>query len=231
MRAIWPQIRAALLLLHLVAVGLSAVPAPEGGLSRSAWKDPTVQGELKAWAENLRALGLSVSADEFEDGLWGFATAYMKGRKQVLAPFKPYYRYCGTTQAWRMFVAPHRYPARLFVEVSEREEGDDWRLVYEQDTPGADWMKDTFEDDRFRSIIFRYSWKAYRRSYKQMGDWVADRAAEDLPGVRRVRLRWYKYRTPSPQEVLRSRIPEGEFVYPLVIEVPVEGSDQVERGP
>ena len=37
MRAWWPQIRAALVTLHLVAITLSALPSPEGGLNRATW--------------------------------------------------------------------------------------------------------------------------------------------------------------------------------------------------
>ena len=42
----WAHIRTLFIAVHLLAITLMALPAPSGGMSRSAWKDPTVQAEF-----------------------------------------------------------------------------------------------------------------------------------------------------------------------------------------
>lgn len=193
-----------------MAVVLGALPAPSGGMSRAAWRDPTVQGEFEAWRGRLAALGWSMDAEEFEAGLWRLGTELMRVRGVALRPFKPYYRLAGTTQSWRMFVAPHRYPARLFIDA--REDGV-WFNIFEEGAPGPDWREGQLEQDRFRSALFRYSWPSYSRSYGQFARWVAQEVGEDYPAADAVRLRWFKYKTLSPEAAAAGAEPEGEFIY------------------
>lgn len=202
------QARALFVGFHVVAVGLMALPAPEGGMRKSAWKDPTVQGEFAAWTERIRGWGFDVGQAQIEDRAWEIASAYTKVRNKTLRPIAPYYKYTGAGQSWRMFVAPHRFPARLHIDV--REAGA-WRNVYEQLDPGEHWLEDTLEHDRFRSALFRYSWKSYRRHEKQFSAWLAKRAAVDFPDADRMRTRWYKFKTPSPIQVREDRAPAGTF--------------------
>ena len=194
----WPHVRALLVLAHLLAILAVAVPAPAGGMRRTAWKAPTVQAELPAWATRFRSAGVEVSDAEFEDRLWRFASRYMDVRGGLLDPLRPYYRYAGTSQSWRMFVAPHRHPSRLEVAVKQ---GADWEVVYLQARPGADWMQPVLEHDRTRSVLFRYAWKSFRGSYKKLARWLAVRAFQDFPDATEVRVRWLKQQTPSPREV------------------------------
>ena len=197
-----PHLRGALVALHVLAVLLMAFPAPGGGMNRSNWKDPTVTAELTVWKDRMAGLGIGEdwTYAEFEDELWGFAKGFTQARASILKPFKPYYQWCGTRQSWRMFVAPHMHPARLIIRV--REGGSpDWRIVYRQLDPEANWREDQFESDRFRSVLFRYPWKAYRRSWTQLSEWIRDRAAEDFPQATHVDMAWHKARTPTPAEV------------------------------
>lgn len=209
MQRVRAHLTATLVLLHLVAVTLMAIPAPGGGMARSSWKDPTVQAELQAWHQTLSPLLPGVDAAQFEEGLYAFASRYMKARGAVLKPFAPYYRYAGTVQSWRMFVAPHRYPARLRIEV---ERGGAFETVYLARDAEADWLASHLDHDRWRSAIFRFAWKSYRRHYEAFGRWVADRAREDFPDATRVRLSFDKYRTPSPEEVREDRRPPAERI-------------------
>ena len=55
----------------------------------------------------------------------------------MLRPFGRYYAYCGTGQSWRMFVAPHRHPTALHVDVRERGE---WRPAYVERDPHHRWL-------------------------------------------------------------------------------------------
>lgn len=208
LRRLWPQLRAALVALHVLAVVGLATPTPGAGMRRSAWKDPTVQEEFEAWTGRLHRLGVQISQKELEDFLWDFAVGWESRRSAVLAPARPYARYLGVDQSWRMFVAPHRYPTRLSVEVFEHGQ---WRLVYEERSPDATWLGWALDHDRTRSVIFRFGWSHYRRQYQQFARWVAARAAADFPEAERVRLRMFKYRTQSPQEVLEDAPIDGHY--------------------
>jgi hypothetical protein len=207
----WPHVRAGLITAHLIAVTLMAVPAPDGGTDRSAWQDPTVQGELKAWAD---ALGTTSPA--LEDRLWNLTQTYMTARGDVLAPFGWYYAYCGTTQSWRMFVAPHRFPTTLHIDVRE---GGTWRPVYVERDPRHRWLGRILDSYRFRSVIFRFGWPGYEGEFEAFARWVARRAAADFPDADAVRVRLWKAPTASPAEVRAGTVPAGEFT--LSVELPL----------
>src|SRR5688572_4672840 len=109
----WPNVRAALVALHLLYVTFAALPSPDAGMDRAAWQDPTVRAEIDAWAGRL-----GVPRDALEERLWQTAVAYTDLRARLLTPTEPYRVACGVTQSWNMFAAPHRYPAALHVDVA-----------------------------------------------------------------------------------------------------------------
>jgi hypothetical protein len=203
------HLRGLLVALHLAAITLMALPAPEGGMNRNAWKDPTVQGELAAWTERFNEWGITVTQPELEDGLWRLAVDYMAVRNEIVSPFRLYYECCGTSQSWRMFVAPHRYPTRLHIDL---EEHGQWRPLYVERTRKHDWLSSKLDQHRFRSAIFRFGWDEFTADYRRFVDWIARQAARDFPEADRVRVRLYKYRSPSPEEVRQGQHPEGEFI-------------------
>lgn len=205
------QARAIFVAAHLVAVGLAAIPAPVGGMSRAAWKQPTVRGEIEAWAQRL-----GMQTDTLEQGLWDIAVDVMAVRRVALRPFQVYYHRLGAQQSWRMFVAPHRHPSRLHIDLWE---GEDWRNVYVQTTAGEHWLEDILEGDRFRSALFRYAWPQYRGPYRHLARWVALRAQEDFPDATRVRLRWHRLATPPPGELRAGAAPEGRFHSAFVVDL------------
>lgn len=212
----WAHLRGVLVALHIGAVCLMALPAPEGGMNRSAWSDPTVQAELLAWHGRLSVLGLDLEAEELEDLLWEFARGYMEGREAVLGPLDPYYRHLGTRQSWRMFVAPHRNPAKLVVAV--RTEGT-WEVVYRSRDPEADWRAHQLDHTRTRSVTFRYAWKHYQRPYRRFARWLAREAAVDFPEADRIRVYWWRYRTLSPEAVRAGETPEGSVERPTELDL------------
>jgi len=214
MREAIPHLRAAFVLFHLLAVVLMAIPAPAGGMKKSAWKDPTVQSEFAAWTDRFNALGAGITQEEFEAELWDFASGFMKVRKGVLKPFQPYYHYAGTWQTWRMFIAPHRYPARLHIDVMEHPKGGEraWRTVYVARSTEHDWLKTELDQERMRSAMFRYGWASYKGTWTQFADWAADRAREDFPDGKTIRLRMWKQRTRTPEEVREDVEPPGKWV-------------------
>jgi hypothetical protein len=220
---LWPHARAALVALHLVVVTLMALPAPGGGMNRAAWDDPTVQGEFSAWTGRLERLGVHMTVDEFEDHLWRFAVPFMSAREKVLAPFMPYYRYCGTWQSWRMFVAPQRYPARLYVEV--QREGV-WTPIYVERSREYTWRAWQLDHDRVRSAVFRYSWKTYRKHWLGFSEWVLTKAAEDHPDAQAVRTRYFRYQTLSPEDAREGTLVDGTFGPPVVKKITRPGASR-----
>lgn len=205
----WPRIRALLIVLHLFAITAMALPAPAGGMNRSSWKDKTVQQEFAAWTERVNGLGWEIDKAEFEEMLWDISVSWMGVRQKILDPFFPYYRYFGTWQSWRMFVAPHRYPARLEIAVLD---AGTWRTVYAARSNEFTWMRSVFDHDRMRSAVFRYSWSRYRKTWPPFVDWIARHAAEDFPEADSVRVRFWKYETRSPEEVRQGLEPDGKWI-------------------
>lgn len=208
--------RAAWITAHLVAIGVCAFPAPVGGMNRSSWHDPTVRAELDAWRGRLASVGVHRTAEQFEDDLWGAMTTFMSVRGAVVRPFERYYALAGTSQSWRMFVAPQRYPARLSVDVFE---DGAWRPLFEERSDTATWNRDIFDHDRLRAAIFRYSWPKYSHEWRAFADWMGRRAAVDQPRAEELRARFFRYRTLSPAEAAAGVEAEGKFEHEIVIDL------------
>lgn len=216
MTRIWPHVRAALVALHLFAIVAMALPAPGGGMNRKNWQDPTVQDEFAAWTRRFNAIGLDLTSEQLQDRAFAVSVRYMKVRDKVLKPFGPYYEYCGTVQSWRMFVAPHRYPAKLSIDL--RENGE-WRNLYEERSWTARWHAGQLDHDRFRSLIFRFSWSSYSRMYREFVDWVAKEARAEFPDATKVRVRFSKRRSPSPDEVRAGTQPKPKWIFEQIREL------------
>jgi hypothetical protein len=213
---LWPHIRGVLVAAHVAAVCVAAIPAPVGGLNRKTWKDPTVQAELDVWYERLQSAGLELGREEYEQQLFVVARSWVQGRHRALRFARPYFMYLGTKQSWRMFVAPHTHPSRLNVDIRE---GDTWYSVYQPFDAELRWGAEIFEDSRFRSAVFRYSWPNYKGEFKRLAQWVAVAAGEDFPEADAVRLRWLKRRTPTPRQARKGTAPEGHFRGAVVVEL------------
>ena len=188
-----------LVFVHVWFITLQALPAPGGGMNKRDWKSETVQGEFRAWTQRLNAMGVDIQQEKLEEHLWDLATGVMKVRREALRPMYPYYKNSGTWQSWRMFVAPHRYPSRLHMEI--KEDGV-WRTVYVARSTEYVWRAEQLDHDRFRAALFRYGWgKKYGRQWRGFGDWMAREAAVDFPNATELRLKFWSYRTLSPEEV------------------------------
>ncbi len=210
------HLKALLIALHLLAITLQAMPAPVGAMRKAEWKNPTVQDELSLWTARLNGWGIPWTQQEFEDHAWRIARNWLRVRRVVLSPFGPYYRYCGTQQSWRMFVAPHRYPSRLHVDIQTESE---WLPVYVGRDDELDWHAQWFDHDRMRSVVFRFGWKSYRASYRQFVDFMAGLAAVEFPEASHIRVRLHRARTPSPEEVRTGNLPAGHFHSVRVVEL------------
>ncbi|MCA9571057.1 MAG: hypothetical protein KC656_24625 [Myxococcales bacterium] len=199
---------AVLVLFHASAVAVSSLPSTRGLLYRPAWKAPSVQDELAAWAETLSAFGPAWTGPELEDTLWDVATTVADVHELLLAPFQPYYTYCGVRQSRQMFPAPERHPARLHADVLE---GGVWRNVYVGRSDTADWNRSFFDQDRIRTMTYLYGWPHMRKLVPDLVTYLAPKAREDFPEATELRVRFWRYRTASPEEAAAGRIPEGAF--------------------
>jgi hypothetical protein len=201
-------VRAALVLLHISAVVALAIPSLRAGMDRSSWADPTVQDEFRAWAERF-----DMEPKELEERAWRFAQSWNRLHERLVAPFTPYRDYAGVRQPWVMFVAPQRHPARMEIEIFERGA---WRTIYRERSSEHEWRRSSFDQDRMRSAFFRFGWDRYLSSYREFAEWVAQETARDFPQAEASRVRLYRYRTASPEEVVEQRVPAGRWEKELV---------------
>lgn len=201
--------RAVLVTLHVTALFLSSVPSPEGGMNRKNWKEATVQAEFTLWAARF-----SMTPAEFETQAWAFASAYQGGLDVLLGPVRVWEGWLGTEQSWKMFVAPHRFPARLQIQ---GRVGADWETVFEERSETARWQAGAFGSERLRSAIFRWSWPGYSKSWHVACEAIAARLLAERPELDAARCRFHRARSPSPEQVLGGEIPAGEWIVPWVV--------------
>lgn len=201
--------RAAFVAFHLTAVVLVALPsAGSAAMNRRAWATPTVQGEFRAWSARLRGLGLPIGPEALEAHAWTVAQGTEAVRRELLRPFRPYYTWCGTWQSWKMFVAPHRFPARLEIEI-DRGDGA-WEPIFVARSDTATWRRAWFDHDRMRAAVFRFGWDHFKRGRQELVDFVAAQVREDFPDAARVRVSFVRYRTPTPAETRAGVRPDEE---------------------
>lgn len=214
LRPWWPHLRAAFVAFHLIAIVLAAIPAPAGGMNRRNWKDPTVQQEFRAWGDRL-----GVDPATLEEAIFGFAKGYMRVRDVWLMPVEPYLDATGTDQPWRMFVAPHKHPARYRVEVLEAG-STEWELLFEERSKEARWRAGFFEQERTRSVLFRYAWSEYGPEARDFCEWIGAQVFEEREDVVSVRCRYWKAPSPSPEEAASGAELPGQWVATKVVKRP-----------
>lgn len=204
------HIIAAFVLWHGSAMLASALPSPGAGLNRSYWSDPTVQAEFGTWAGML-----GVESDALQDDVFALAQRVQAAVDGVRAPFKPWLDLTHTRQSWKMFVAPHRYPTRLQLRVAGA--GGQWRVVYEEDRPGAGWMAARFRNERVRASVFAWGWPAARTKWRSACAGFARDLFGEVPDVERVQCRFAKITSPSAAEVLAGEAPAEKWVMPIEV--------------
>lgn len=205
--AAWPHLRAAFVLFHLGAIFVAGMPSTDAAMKPSAWKDPTVQAELAAWADRLGTPEPALEARLFE-----LAGAWARGRRTLERPFAPYLALTATDQTWQMFVAPHMFPTRFEIAV-DRGDGA-WDTVFQERSETATWSRALLGTERLRASIFRWGWGAYASAYHKGCGALARRLFAEDAAVLGVRCRFWKARSPSPEEARRGAQPEGKYVYP-----------------
>ena len=204
------------IVFHALAIGLSSIPSPGQGLNRQNWDDPTVQGEFGAWAEIL-----GVDTAVLQDHAFAAAKALQSTHDTLLVPFRPYLKASGSVQSWKMFVAAHRYPTRLQIQV--REAKGDWKTVFYERDPVANWHADQFANERMRASVFAWGWESAARKWKSACEGFARTLYAERPALESVRCRFLKRRSPSPEEIASDTGDEGMYVFQRVVPPKVVG--------
>jgi hypothetical protein len=209
-KRLWPHLRAAFVLYHAVAIFLSALPNPGEGLNRRNWADPTVQAEFDRYAG-----WLGMESDALQDLAFGIAQDAAEARGTILTPFDAYLRFFGIRQAWRMFVAPHRWPTQ--VEIATRTEGGAFVPVYMEADPALRWNAAAFDTEPYKGLLFRWGWQTYQKDYVRACTGLAARLKVERPEVQDVRCRVWKRTTLSAEEARQGARPTGKWIYERVV--------------
>jgi hypothetical protein len=192
-QALWPHLRALLILAHLISVILLSLPSSRRLHDRSYWDLPKQQRELEAWADRL-----DVGKEEFESFLWRNTQRYVKARRWFSRPFLKYADYSGTRQGWTMFASPRLTTARFEVEV---EIAGQWQLVFRPHDDEADWNRWQFDHNRVRKLLGRLAVRPHQSAYKEFTKWVARSLARDFPSATRAKVTLITWQTLPPEQV------------------------------
>lgn len=195
---------------HALAIFVSSLPTPGQGLNRKNWDDPTVQGEFATWA-NL--LGVETSA--LQDEIFGIAKAVQGGRDTLMLPFRTYLHHTGSAQSWKMFVAAHRFPTRLQIQVQHPDSR--WETVFYERDPTATWRAGRFNNERLRASVFAWGWPSAKKRWASACATFASELFVERDQIVNVRCRFLKRRSPTPQEAQSGTGDEGEWVLERVV--------------
>lgn len=213
-RPLYRHVIAVLVLLHVVSVAVSSLPSVRGGLSPALMKEPAVQLELRQWIKGLAAIGVELTTDELQAAVTRVGHAYSDVRDVLVWPFRPYHRYLGTGQTWNLFTSAHRLPSRLEIDV---EVAGAFSPLYRARSAELTWNRSQLDDVRLRKAIYLMSWHRGVHVYRTFTEWVAREVAKDFPDATRVRVRYWRYQTPSPEEVRGGAALEGRYVRTRVL--------------
>lgn len=202
-----PNLRAALLAFHVVAVLALSLPRGQSPHSKR-WESPLMQRDLADWARQLQALGVTMTTEQLKDWAKRFNAAYMELRERLLWPFELYAEVTGARQGWAMFASPQRHPFELHVDALARGE---WRPLYRPHDPNAAFMSDFFSHNRIRKFRGRFARVMKGRAYEQFAAFIARRAFEHDASVERVRVRLYAYASLPPERVRVGERPQGTY--------------------
>jgi hypothetical protein len=206
-RPTWPEIRAALLLFHVVSVAAMSIPGA-GITSTRGLSSRTVQADLDDWGAQL-----DMEPGEMTRTVKTAAGVLLRVRK-VLWPFQEYGRITGAKQGWAMFASPQRHPSEVHVE-GRRERGA-WTLLYAPEDEKATLMRSFMRHNRVRKFTGRFARAARGSNFDGFAAYVAREACAKVPEVAEVRVSLYSYKALERAAVARSEDPKGRYERPRV---------------
>lgn len=211
----WPELRALLIGLHLLAVVLLSLPAPDRLGDRASWKAPGAQQEFRSWAERLARLGWHTTPEAFEAALWRLTRGYLAWRERATAGFATYADLVGAQQGWRMFSNPQTRPARLEVALAEAGPGGcarplAFRPIYVARSERHRWRHIQLDHNRVRKLTGRVGRSERRAAYEELVAWLGRQAARDFPRGCALRVRRLVFTSLPPAQVRAGETPAVE---------------------
>lgn len=198
----WPEVRAALLAFHVLAVSLLAIPGASINSARGL-QSRTVQADVADWAG-----WLGVERAELSGTLRSLLDAYVAAR-WVLAPFEIYGQLTGAKQGWAMFASPQRHPSELHIE-GRFAEGP-WVFLYRPHDDQATFMGDFLRHNRVRKFTGRFARAARSSHHDGLAAYLARRACEEKQGLTEVRVALWSYPALDRAAVARGERPRGKY--------------------
>jgi hypothetical protein len=188
------HLRAALVLAHVVAVLLLAIPYPPPGL-RGGGKDASTEAAIATWSSAISRVG--IPRDAVEALIRHEAAIQMVVVGAIRGVLHPYVDALGLRQEWLMFGEVPDRSARLEIAV---DRGSGWEPLYVGGSATARWEAGRLEQERLRTLVSWFGRGQGKADYEKLVDWVAAR----VDGRVRVQLRVVKI--PPPDELRRTGV-------------------------
>lgn len=201
------NVRGVLVLAHIVAITIAAIPSPGGAANAEALDAPAAAAELRAWGARLGVTPEALKA-------WAIRAGAAEDRvhQAILKPFGPYLSFTGAEQPWRLFIAPNRWPTRFRIEVWSWKEPAAWQTVFEEGSREYRWRGAALSNERPRSYLELLSWPNFSWLGPTVCRWAAKALFEERKDVVRVRCRNYRAPSPSPEQAARGEQDPGEWL-------------------
>lgn len=192
-----PDLRAAAVLFHVVAVLVLSIPVPPPAL-RGEKQDERTKRLLAPWGDTAERIGIP------RETLFGAIAAFTTTEAAVLgtlrAPLVPYARLVGAQQGWLMFGSVDEEVARL--ELHVRTGDGPWTPLFVPRSREAAWRRTLLEQERMRTLVYNFGAKRSRSKWAPFCAWLAREVHEDHPEATALRVRMQRLQLPPP-DVLR----------------------------
>jgi len=209
----WPHVRAALVLLHVFAVVVLALPRPGAVTNRRAYRSENAQTEFRQWSARLNGLGFVTSPPELERDVYATALRYASVHRSVTTPMQRYADVAGTRQGWSMFASPQRHPGEVHVDIRT---GANWITITRPRSEEHAWLRSKLDHNRIRKLQGRFARTFYPRRYRAFARWLAREATRDFPDAVEVRVRLVRYHSLPADRVRAGEVPKTRDEHPLV---------------
>lgn len=173
----WDHLRAALIVAHLAAITIAAVPTPEGELDDTRRQDPEIREIMAPWTALVQDVGLADDEDGAVDWLFDRGQELVTARRTALGPVIGWLRVSGNSQSWRMFGAVPAQHARFEVHGQLAESGE-WVPLYVENTP-YQWNALLLNQSRVRAMRSNFSGGGSRGRYNAFARRIASQALDE----------------------------------------------------
>ena len=209
-RTSWDHARTALILAHVLAITLMALPVPGAHLTDKNKNSPAIRQTLTPWADLVQRVGLADSPDAAVDWLWDTGGQYNRAHAAVAVAFRPYIKHTGQWQMWGMFgYSPNTGGA---LQIHGRTASGDYEPLYLVD--GPQWQGRVLNHHRIRKLRYHWSQKRKRSELRMFARWLA---TQDH-GYPAIRVRMQGVRIPGPQKLRNNGLIDTNVYWEMEVE-------------